>query len=265
MGRPRLPVLGPREHTVAADDLATRPKEVLWPRWSRCAGARTGPAKAGRRTSLTRRGPSGMPVVVTAADRASFTRCRRQWDFGAALRQNLERRQTLTLPDLDRAVRDALAVYYFPGMWDWDRTVRLPLVGQELARALTRQRQPQRGAADSGADDENWQEALDRGQARSRPPARRRRGRHDPRGPRCLSRTLRRQVPALPLPRPLPGPHERHRRRTHPPGGLPQAPPRTPGGRTPRRTRLEPGPRRRPAEVLPPSQARMTARRRRGI
>ncbi len=121
-----------------------------------------------------------MPVVVTAADRASFTRCRRQWDFGAALRQNLERRQTTTLPDLDRAVRDALAVYYFPGMWDWDRTVRLPLVGQELERALTRQRQRQqqgqrqqqrgqrqrqRGAADNGADDENWQEALDRGQA----------------------------------------------------------------------------------------------------
>ncbi|HJY97968.1 MAG TPA: hypothetical protein VJ371_23725, partial [Streptosporangiaceae bacterium] len=106
-----------------------------------------------------------MPVVVTAADRASFTRCRRQWDFGAALRQNLEPRQTPTLPDLDRAVRDALAVYYFPGMWDWDRAVRLPLVGQELERALTRQRQRQRGAADSSADDENWQEALDRGNA----------------------------------------------------------------------------------------------------
>jgi hypothetical protein len=111
-----------------------------------------------------------MPVVVvTAADRASFKRCRQQWDFGAALRQNLERRQTPTLPDLDRAVRDALAVYYFPGMWDWDRTIRLPLVGQELKRALTRQRQRQRqrqrGAADSPADEENWQEALDQGQA----------------------------------------------------------------------------------------------------
>ena len=82
-----------------------------------------------------------MPVVVAAADRASFARCRRQWDFSAASRQNLEPRQRLTRPDLDRAVRDALAVYYFPGMWDWDRSVRLPLVGQELERALTRQRQ----------------------------------------------------------------------------------------------------------------------------
>jgi hypothetical protein len=104
-----------------------------------------------------------MPVVVIAADRASFRTCRRQWDFGAAIRQDLEPRQRPPVPDLDRAVRDALAVYYFPGMWDWDRTVRLPLVGQELERALIRQRR--RDAGQSSADEENWQEALDRGQA----------------------------------------------------------------------------------------------------
>jgi hypothetical protein len=102
-----------------------------------------------------------MPVVVTAADRASFARCRQQWDFSAASRQNLEPRQRLTRPDLDRAVRDALAVYYFPGMWDWDRSVRLPLVGQELERALTRQRQ----RASEDKDDQPWREALDQGQA----------------------------------------------------------------------------------------------------
>lgn len=36
---------------------------------------------------------------------------------------------------LDRAVRDALAIYYYPGMWDWDRAVRLPVVMQKLERA----------------------------------------------------------------------------------------------------------------------------------
>jgi hypothetical protein len=89
-----------------------------------------------------------MPAVVTAAERASFTRCRRQWDFGARGRQNLEPRQGPRNPearqgpaDFDRAIRDALAVYYFPGMWDWDSAVRLPLVGQELDRALARQGQ----------------------------------------------------------------------------------------------------------------------------
>jgi hypothetical protein len=100
-----------------------------------------------------------MPVVVTAADRASFKRCRRQWDFGAGMRQDLEPVRRPAAPDLDRAIRDALAVYYFPGMWDWDRGVRLPLVGQELERALTRQRQ----RADAGNG--GWQEPLDQGKA----------------------------------------------------------------------------------------------------
>jgi hypothetical protein len=98
-----------------------------------------------------------MPVVVTAADRASFRRCRRQWDFGAGMRQDLEPVRRPAVPDLDRAVRDALAVYYFPGMWDWDRGVRLPLVGQELERALRRQR--------PGADPGQWQQARDEGKA----------------------------------------------------------------------------------------------------
>jgi hypothetical protein len=108
-----------------------------------------------------------MPVVVTAADRASFRRCRRQWDFGAGMRQDLEPVRRPAVPDLDRAVRDALAVYYFPGMWDWDRGVRLPLVGQELTRALDRQRhrQRQRADADRGDPANGWQEALAQGNA----------------------------------------------------------------------------------------------------
>jgi hypothetical protein len=83
--------------------------------------------------------------IITASERASFRRCRRQWDFSAGLRRNLEpaaggAAAGLGPPDLDRAVRDALAIYYYPGMWDWDRSVRLPLVTQELERALARQR-----------------------------------------------------------------------------------------------------------------------------
>jgi hypothetical protein len=100
-----------------------------------------------------------MSCVITAADRASFQRCRRQWDFGAGIRQNLEPRRPLAAPDLDRALRDALAVYYYPGMWDWDRAVRLPLVVQGLERALARQRE--RGRDDTGAG--RWGEALDAG------------------------------------------------------------------------------------------------------
>jgi hypothetical protein len=100
-----------------------------------------------------------MACVVTAAERTSFARCRRQWDFGAGMRQDLEPLRRPAAPDLDRAVRDALAVYYFPGMWDWDRAVRLPLVGQELERALDRQRQRCVGGAGE------WRDLLDEGRS----------------------------------------------------------------------------------------------------
>jgi hypothetical protein len=100
-----------------------------------------------------------MSFVVTEADRASFKRCRRQWDFGAATRQNLEPARAPDAPDLGRALRDALAVYYYPGMWDWDRGVRLPLVTQGLERAMARQRERCGG----GADTRSWQQQLGAG------------------------------------------------------------------------------------------------------
>jgi hypothetical protein len=100
-----------------------------------------------------------MPFVITAADRRSFGRCRRQWDFGAGTRQNLEPLQPPASPDLDRALRDALAIYYYPGMWDWDRRVRLPLAVQGLERALAQQRERCR----DGADARRWQEQLEAG------------------------------------------------------------------------------------------------------
>jgi hypothetical protein len=91
-----------------------------------------------------------MSYVVSAADRTSFTRCRRQWDFAAGQRQNLGPVRPPGTGDLDRAVRDALAVYYYPGMWDWDRGIRLPLVVQGLERALARQQEQTGERADPG-------------------------------------------------------------------------------------------------------------------
>jgi hypothetical protein len=81
-----------------------------------------------------------MPVSVTEAERASFLRRGRPWDVAAGMRQNPEPANRPAAPDLDRAIRAALAVYYFPGMWDWDNGVRLPLVGQELDRSIPQHR-----------------------------------------------------------------------------------------------------------------------------
>jgi hypothetical protein len=90
-----------------------------------------------------------MAYRFTPADRGAFKRCRRQWDFGARERQGYEPARPAPAVDLDLAVRDALAVYYFPGMWDWQRSVVLPLVLQGFARSLGRQ--PAAGADDLAA------------------------------------------------------------------------------------------------------------------
>jgi hypothetical protein len=79
-----------------------------------------------------------MAYRFTPADRGAFKRCRRQWDFGARERQRYEPAQPAATADLELAVRDALAVYYFPGMWDWQRSVVLPLVLAGFARSVGR-------------------------------------------------------------------------------------------------------------------------------
>ncbi|MDQ3733001.1 MAG: hypothetical protein M3400_03200 [Actinomycetota bacterium] len=72
---------------------------------------------------------------VSAEDRAAFKRCRRQWDFGSIHRQRLQPLEPAPV-DLTQAVRDALAVYYYPGMWDWQAAIVLPLVRKAFMRSI---------------------------------------------------------------------------------------------------------------------------------
>ena len=78
--------------------------------------------------------------AVRPWDRTWYRTCRRAWDFGSRQRRNLTPAHAPVTVDLDRALRDALAVYYFPGMWEWDRSVVLPLTRQALDRAIHKQR-----------------------------------------------------------------------------------------------------------------------------
>ncbi len=78
--------------------------------------------------------------VIDEGDRSLFTRCRRAWDLGARTRRDYEPLAPPARLDLDRAVRDAMAVYYFPGMWDWQPPVVLPVVRQAFQRAMSQQR-----------------------------------------------------------------------------------------------------------------------------
>lgn len=105
-----------------------------------------------------------MEYLVSSSDRAAFKRCRRQWDFTAATRRSL-RPVRAPAPDLDRAMRDALAVYYFPGMWDWDSAIVLPLVAKGLDNAVARQRAEHDGAVPSSADETVWEALREQGRA----------------------------------------------------------------------------------------------------
>jgi len=75
--------------------------------------------------------------VVTPDDREWFGRCRRAWDLGARARRALVPHAAPPEPDgrLVVALRAALAVHYFPGMWAWDRTIVEPLVHAAYAKA----------------------------------------------------------------------------------------------------------------------------------
>ncbi|MQA13523.1 MAG: hypothetical protein GEV09_04935 [Pseudonocardiaceae bacterium] len=99
-----------------------------------------------------------MAYLITAADRAAFKRCRREWDLGAHTRQDYEPREPTRRLDLERALRDALAVYYFPGMWEWNRSIVNPLVHQALDRSLNAQR-------DAAEDEQTLQDVATRGHA----------------------------------------------------------------------------------------------------
>jgi hypothetical protein len=102
-----------------------------------------------------------MAYLITDADRQSFKRCRRQWDFGARVRRNLEAVPPLRRLDFDRAMHEAFAVYYFPGMWDWDKNIVLPLVLQAFHRSARNQ---QEGIADkdpiSPEEQDRWNEGI---------------------------------------------------------------------------------------------------------
>lgn len=77
-----------------------------------------------------------MAVVITAADRHAFKRCRRAWDFGSRLRQGWEPDDDAAPPDPAAAIRAALAVWYVPGMWEWGREIVRPLALEAHRRVV---------------------------------------------------------------------------------------------------------------------------------
>ncbi len=77
--------------------------------------------------------------IINSSDRRSFKRCRRAWDLGAHSRQNYEPVTPVEVFDFNRAICDALAVYYFPGMWEWNREIVLPLTIEGFLKSMQKQ------------------------------------------------------------------------------------------------------------------------------
>jgi hypothetical protein len=79
----------------------------------------------------------GLVHFIGPGERVWFRRCRRAWDLGSPNRQNFEPQKASTPFDLGAAVRKALAVWYFPGMWEWPRAIVLPRALQAFDEVVT--------------------------------------------------------------------------------------------------------------------------------
>ncbi|HSV64630.1 MAG TPA: hypothetical protein VLJ59_01820 [Mycobacteriales bacterium] len=78
--------------------------------------------------------------VIRPGESDQFRRCRRAWDLGARERRNYEPAEPVRVIDFDEAVRDALDIYYFPGMWEWKREIVRPLAVRAFDKSMRRQR-----------------------------------------------------------------------------------------------------------------------------
>ncbi|HEY4003651.1 MAG TPA: hypothetical protein VGM60_00475 [Pseudonocardia sp.] len=104
--------------------------------------------------------------VIRPWEARAFRECRRAWDLGARERQDLEPAAPSRTFDFDEAIHDALEIYYFPGMWDWSRTIVRPLAVRAFDKAMRRQRDAYAAHRElTDAQQWEWQQHLDEGAA----------------------------------------------------------------------------------------------------
>lgn len=84
--------------------------------------------------------------MLRPAEMSTFADCRRAWDLGARVRRDLVPRVPVPF-DFDLAIHAGLAVYYFPAMDDWNRSIVRPLAVQGFHRAMRETRDAYEEAA----------------------------------------------------------------------------------------------------------------------
>ena len=93
--------------------------------------------------------------ILRPWERELFTGCRRAWDFAARERQSWEPSTPRLVFDMAQAVRDAMAVYYFPGMWSWARGIVRPIATEGFVKSMARQRDAYESAHGLTPEQEN--------------------------------------------------------------------------------------------------------------
>jgi PD-(D/E)XK nuclease superfamily len=93
-----------------------------------------------------------------------FRQCRRAWDLGARERQDYEPIEPAQVFDFGEAIHDALDVYYFPGMWDWNRAIVRPLAVAGFEKSMRRQRDAYTQMRELSAEQvQDWEQHLELG------------------------------------------------------------------------------------------------------
>jgi hypothetical protein len=91
-------------------------------------------------------------------------RCRRAWDLGARERQDYEPIEPAQAFSFSEAIHDALDVYYFPGMWSWNRAIVSPLAIAGFEKSMRRQRTAYSQTRELSAEQvQDWEEHLELG------------------------------------------------------------------------------------------------------
>lgn len=78
--------------------------------------------------------------ILRPRELRKFHRCRREWDLGSQVRQRYAQKLPSMEWAFDKAIRDALAVYYFPAMDDWNRAIVRPLTVKGFDRSMKESR-----------------------------------------------------------------------------------------------------------------------------
>jgi hypothetical protein len=93
-----------------------------------------------------------------------FRRCRRAWDLGARERQDYEPIEPAQSFSFSEAIHDALDVYYFPGMWNWNRAIVSPLAIAGFEKSMRRQRTAYTQTRELSAEQvQDWEQHLELG------------------------------------------------------------------------------------------------------